>query len=84
MATARVPQRNNIGWEYLAGSRNCSRCQGLMVMEQSFGSLFGTSPTEVPLRRCVQCGEVIDPVILQNRRLQVGGDLGRTSDKRQQ
>jgi hypothetical protein len=26
----------------------------------------------------VQCGEVIDPVILQNRRLQVVGDLGRT------
>jgi len=49
-----------------------------MVIEQSFDSLFGTSETEASLRRCVQCGEVIDPVILQNRRLQVGGDLDRT------
>jgi hypothetical protein len=49
-----------------------------MVVEQGFDSLIGAGPDDVPLRRCVQCGEVIDPVILQNRRLQVGGDLDRT------
>ena len=53
-----------------------------MVIEQGFDSLLGTSPTEVPLRRCVQCGEVIDPVILQNRQLRVGGDLGGTYEER--
>jgi hypothetical protein len=49
-----------------------------MVVEQGFDSLIGAGPDDVPLRRCVQCGEVIDPVILHNRRLQVGGDLDRT------
>ncbi|NJN70466.1 MAG: hypothetical protein HC801_09465 [Nitrospira sp.] len=57
---------------------HCSRCNGLMVIEQGFDATFGSWHTNVALRRCVQCGEVIDPVILQNRRLQVGGDLGRT------
>ncbi len=64
--------------EPVTGSIHCSRCKGLMVVEQGFDSLIGAGPDDVPLRRCVQCGEVIDPVILQNRRLQVGGDLDRT------
>jgi hypothetical protein len=69
---------DRIGQEPVTGSVHCSRCKGLMVVEQGFDSLIGAGPADVPLRRCVQCGEVIDPVILQNRRLQVGGDLGRT------
>jgi hypothetical protein len=41
----------------------CPRCSGLMVAEwcQDLSDYSG--------QRCVQCGEVIDPVILQNRRL---------------
>lgn len=46
-----------------------------MVIEQGFDSLTGTGPAIVAFRRCVQCGEILDPVILQNRRWQVGGDL---------
>src|ERR1044071_3252179 len=46
---------------------HCSRCHGLMVVEQGFDSLFGASEAGSSLRRCVQCGEVVDPVILQNR-----------------
>jgi hypothetical protein len=43
----------------------CSRCGGLMVAEEHMDLL---------VQRCVQCGERIDPVILQNRqlRLQIG------------
>ena len=37
----------------------CARCGGLMVTEQH---------VDLSAQRCVQCGEVIDPVILQNRR----------------
>ena len=41
----------------------CPRCGGLMVAEwcQDLSDYSG--------QRCVQCGELIDPVILQNRRL---------------
>ncbi|MGE3977758.1 MAG: hypothetical protein AB7F94_09235 [Nitrospira sp.] len=56
----------------LSGSMRCVRCTGLMVVEHGFDSMLGSSEADVPLRRCVQCGEVIDPVIQQNRRLQRG------------
>ena len=45
----------------------CPRCEGLMVMEE-----YG----DFPAQRCVQCGEVIDPVILQNRQQRVPIGLG--------
>jgi hypothetical protein len=49
----------------LARMTRCSRCGGLMVIEPQ---------VDLPVRRCVQCGDCIDPVILQNRqrRLPVG------------
>lgn len=47
------------------GIRHCSRCGGLMVMEQLI---------DLPAQRCVQCGEIVDPVILHNR--QRGVTLG--------
>ncbi|HMS82163.1 MAG TPA: hypothetical protein PKD12_00760 [Nitrospira sp.] len=48
----------------------CSRCQGLMVIEDGFDSMIGAAEVSTPLRRCVQCGEVTDAVILFNRRAQ--------------
>lgn len=78
MATSGVSRKEFIGDEKFPKSIPCSRCRGLMVLEQSFDSLFGAGPENVPLRRCVQCGEVIDPVILQNRRSQYGRTLVRT------
>ncbi|MGC4096001.1 MAG: hypothetical protein QM706_02705 [Nitrospira sp.] len=65
------------GAEPFGESIHCARCHGLMVMEQGFDSLFGASEAATSLRRCVQCGEVIDPVILQNRRVQLGSSVGR-------
>ena len=61
------PERNAI-----SDSVRCSRCMGFMVTEQGFNSMLGTSEANVLLRRCVQCGEIIDPVILKNRLLQSG------------
>ena len=40
------------------GVEYCSRCGGLMVMDQLI---------DLPSERCVQCGDVVDPVILLNR-----------------
>ena len=42
----------------LGGMTRCLRCSGLLVIEPGF---------EFPVWRCVQCGELIDPVILKNR-----------------
>ena len=70
MATLELSHKMFIGCEGLTKSTSCSRCKGLMVVEQVFDSLTSIGPADVPVRRCVQCGEVIDPVILRNRRLQ--------------
>ena len=58
----------------------CFRCMGFMVVEQGFDSMLGSSEADVLLRRCVQCGEIIDPVILRNRQLQRGSALQRTQN----
>ena len=39
----------------------CSRCSGLMVAE------WCEDLSDYRAQRCVQCGEIVDPVILRNR-----------------
>ena len=46
----------------------CARCGGLMMTEFYMDLLFCIGETEFAAQRCVQCGEVVDPVILSNRR----------------
>jgi hypothetical protein len=46
-----------------------------MVIEQCFDFRDDTGQLDFMARRCVQCGEVIDPVIEQNRQRQL--PLGR-------
>ncbi len=43
----------------------CQRCAGIMVPEEFYGSEEMFSGW-----RCIFCGEVIDPVIFQNRMIQ--------------
>jgi uncharacterized Zn finger protein len=69
-----VPQQQSI--EAAAGSLariqstgRCPRCSGLMVAE------WCEDLSDYTAQRCLQCGEVIDPVILQNRR-QFGITIG--------
>jgi len=47
----------------------CLRCGGLMVNEVSLDLLNGSSELECATKRCVQCGDILDPVILRNRRI---------------
>jgi len=47
----------------------CSRCGGLMVSDFCMDVLNSTGELEFAAKRCVQCGEVVDPVILRNRRI---------------
>jgi len=48
---------------------SCLRCGGLMVNEVSMDPMNSSSELECATRRCVQCGDILDPVILRNRRI---------------
>ena len=45
----------------------CGRCGGLLVIDFYMDLLFCIGETEFAAQRCVQCGEIVDPVILHNR-----------------
>jgi len=45
----------------------CTRCGGLMVQDFCLDVLGNIGEAEFAAKRCVQCGEVVDPVILRNR-----------------
>lgn len=45
----------------------CLRCSGLMVNEVSMDLMNSSSELECATKRCVQCGDILDPVILRNR-----------------
>ena len=47
----------------------CTRCGGLMVSDFCLDVLGSIGEAEFAAKRCVQCGEVVDPVILSNRQL---------------
>ncbi|HKQ35629.1 MAG TPA: hypothetical protein VJT11_10030 [Nitrospiraceae bacterium] len=48
----------------------CARCEGLMVREkfEDLGAL-GPNNYEYVGWRCINCGEIVDPVIAAHRRL---------------
>ena len=48
----------------------CRRCGGLMVQDFCTDLLNHTGEFDCSVARCVQCGEVVDPVIQRNRHLQ--------------
>ena len=56
-------------WARIYNIDRCPRCSGLMVAE------WCQDLSDHSAQRCVQCGEVVDPVILQNR-LQHGMAIG--------
>ena len=45
----------------------CARCGGLLVPDFAMDLLFCIGETKFAAQRCVQCGEMVDPVILSNR-----------------
>ena len=47
---------------------NCDRCQGLMVHELIWDPQGMSSGVRATGYRCVLCGDVVDAVILDNRR----------------
>ena len=47
----------------------CTRCDGLMVNDSYIDLLNSVCESKFSAKRCVQCGEVVDPIILLNRQL---------------
>jgi ribosomal protein S27AE len=45
----------------------CTRCGGFMVNDSYLDLLNNVGESKFAAKRCVQCGEVVDPVILRNR-----------------
>lgn len=73
---ARAEQKENVGQiksqSALSSAllhSSCLRCGGFMVTEVSMDLMNSTSELECATRRCVQCGDILDPVILRNRSL---------------
>jgi hypothetical protein len=55
--------------EDLTGRRatNCSRCGGFLVNTFCITPDQGTSEFQIPVWKCLQCGDVFDATILKNR-----------------
>ena len=49
---------------------SCGRCGGLLVQDFCTDLLNSTGELDCSTARCVQCGDVVDPVIHRNRHLQ--------------
>jgi hypothetical protein len=65
LSARNLTQADSTRWKEIASAATCLRCGGLMVAEPC--SDFWDDAKNVAVRRCVQCGELFDPVILQNR-----------------
>ncbi len=53
--------------EKAESSDACTRCGGLLVSHWCMNVNYDAGGMEILTKRCLQCGEVIDPVILENR-----------------
>ena len=51
----------------LLSNKYCHRCGGLMISEHCFEVDSHTGEFEILIRKCLTCGESIDPTILRNR-----------------
>jgi hypothetical protein len=60
-----LKQADASNWQEITSTGKCLRCGGLMVAEPCTDFWDNAENSTV---RCVQCGEVIDAVILRNRR----------------
>ena len=52
-------------------SQNCRRCSGFLVREMCIDLDSDSGYSTVWAHRCIQCGDMIDEVILRNRSLSI-------------
>ena len=61
---------NNVqgqGWGAYQHTHTCTRCGGLLIGDGLFDQFDDTGHTRQWARRCVQCGDIVDPLILKRR-----------------
>lgn len=51
----------------------CTRCQGLMVVDDLVDLQESCLPMWMRGLRCVACGNIVDPIIMRNRVIQRSG-----------
>ena len=54
-------------WTRILATNACPRCGGLLVRAPFVDLWEDGARSDHAARRCVQCGEVVDPIILRNR-----------------
>jgi hypothetical protein len=54
-------------FEVMTGSNMCGRCGGTLVTENCLDFRDETGQWRFEAKRCLQCGDLIDPLILKNR-----------------
>ncbi len=59
----------------------CPRCKGIMVRDTFEDMQDDTGALSFPGWRCLTCGEVLDPVITQNRQSHREPLIGRARKK---
>ncbi|WP_447968145.1 hypothetical protein [Nitrospira sp. M1] len=45
---------------------SCTRCGGMLVRDWC-ENILNSGMLKIPIQRCIQCGDIIDSVILQHR-----------------
>ncbi|MEC4889039.1 MAG: hypothetical protein RI101_03160 [Nitrospira sp.] len=53
----------------------CTRCQGLMVVDDLVDLQESCLPMWMRGLRCLSCGNIVDPLIVRNRMMQRSGSL---------
>lgn len=66
-ANGATPEVRNDQPQTSAGDHTCMRCRGLMVLDHCFDVLGDAGEIDCRVLRCIQCGDVVDPVILRHR-----------------
>jgi uncharacterized membrane protein len=64
---ARADQKAKTG--EIESQSACLRCGGLMVNDVSMDLMNSTGELDCVTTRCVQCGDILDPVIWRHRRI---------------
>lgn len=60
----------------------CKRCDGLMVADSLIDLQESSIPMKMKGRRCVSCGNIVDPLIQQHRVIQRAGWCGCSEQTR--
>ena len=56
-----------ITWRKEGNAMQCHRCNGVMVLEQLSDFYNAAGRLSSLSWRCINCGEIVDPVIIRNR-----------------